>query len=137
MRYDHYLSLSTQNFNFLSSYMKIWRKTMKSWSGRKMSIRTRTFSSFCATGAAYEQFEPICNAIRPLLDTFDPKFRFHKFIYKDIAKNNEISAQTKNEHLDQDFFFILCNGSCRRTIYAYLQRDTTIISHFLHQISIS
>ena len=57
---------------------------MKSRSGRKMSIRTRTFSSFCAMGATNQQSKPICNAIRPLLVAFDLKFPFHQIIYKEI-----------------------------------------------------
>ena len=80
---------------------------MKSRSGLKLSVRTRTFSSFCAMGAAYEQSKPICDAIRPLLVTFDPNFPVHKFIYEGIAKNNEIAVQAKIEHSDQDYFFIL------------------------------
>ena len=57
---------------------------MKSRSGRKVSIWMWTFSTFCAIGAAYEQFKLICNAIRPLLVTFDPKSPNYKFIYEDI-----------------------------------------------------
>ena len=91
---------------------------------------TWTFSSFCALGATCEQSKPICDAIRPLFVTFDPNFPFHKFIFEDIAKTNEISLRTKIEHSDLDFFFILCNGSWARTIEAHLQCNTTGIYHF-------
>ena len=59
---------------------------MKTRSKLKLSIRTRTFSSFCAMGAAYEQIKAICKEMRPLLITFDLKFLFLKFIYEDVAK---------------------------------------------------
>ena len=49
---------------------------MKSRSRLKLSIQTRTFSSFCAMVAAYEKSKPICTAIRSLLVTYAPNFHF-------------------------------------------------------------
>ena len=103
-------SLSTRNFRFIRPYIEIYRQPMKSRSRLKLSIRTSTSSLFCAIGATYKQLKPICIAIRPLFVTFDPNFPFHKPIHRNMAKTDEISVQTKIEHLDQVFSLFCAMG---------------------------